>query len=820
MNSIEDLQHLMENNQYEEVEKLARKLLEEAPNDLDIKTILAKTLIIQEKNSDATPLLEDIIKCDDQNYYPLYLLGVIKEQQEDFNQAIEYYNRALEKKPNDGKIYFRLGTIHINNKFKDKDDQYAIRYLRNAVTSDNPPSQAFIALASIEPLSRAVYVLQNGLSKYPTDEYLNNVLCEKYYSLKEYAKCIEAVNNAHMHNTSSDYIEAYKVLSLFKLKRFKEALDEIQHLKDLDERLEIVAKAFEGLLLCEVGEYEKAESTLEKLIADDVGNHLDFIGHILLAYCYIKDSKLERAEKVFNDISLDSFFTPPIFLYFFTFLEVDEYFLALVDELILKGKASKNRAKYLRLVHSYVPGIYEDIHTIEELERFRVGFLEATSLLETRKFEAYEFLYFVSLDLKDWGEAANYYFLSYIHNTKHHYLGDLDKNILENIIRNKKSVEKLFSSIDQVLESFNYYVYRFAENCLSPLITFFHSKERFDLVVRLAEKFSYSHILKAECVFEVAYAYKNINNAKQAKIYYRAYLRDIGENSAVANNLAIIEEEDGNLAEAERLLQLALKLDAGNERAKNNHGRVLARIHDEEEKKRAYQKATDLYRQEPDNLRLLATKLYSLKNEDELILYSNTALSSITNLNTDEIEYQVEEFLKKKYFDEISSKSIQFDGRILRANPAITSLLENDLRKFNELDMLRATSIELLSENLGTKYGYNQLLLDKLSIINSAELSKMLERDLYETVVALAIKSYKSALILCGSIAESVLLDAMLAQKDNAIKGLERILAKENKSLKGDDTKLDRWVLDRLLDVALEINKRKPISLGTWITRI
>lgn len=97
-------------------------------------------------------------------------------------------------------------------------------------------------------------------------------------------------------------------------------------------------------------------------------------------------------------------------------------------------------------------------------------------------------------------------------------------------------------------------------------------------------------------------------------------------------------------------------------------------------------------------------------------------------------------------------------------------------------------------------------MLDKLSFVNSEELSKMLERDLYETVLALALKSYKSVLILCGSIAELVLLDAMVAQKDKAIKALESVLAKENKSFKSDDAKLDRWVLDRLLDVALDMN--------------
>ena len=74
-------------------------------------------------------------------------------------------------------------------------------------------------------------------------------------------------------------------------------------------------------------------------------------------------------------------------------------------------------------------------------------------------------------------------------------------------------------------------------------------------------------------------------------------------------------------------------------------------------------------------------------------------------------------------------------------------------------------------------------------------------------LLLLLLSHTKSAFeFLCGSITEAVLLDALLVRRDIAIKALERILSKEGKRLKSDDTRLDRWVLDRLLDVALETN--------------
>ena len=70
-------------------------------------------------------------------------------------------------------------------------------------------------------------------------------------------------------------------------------------------------------------------------------------------------------------------------------------------------------------------------------------------------------------------------------------------------------------------------------------------------------------------------------------------------------------------------------------------------------------------------------------------------------------------------------------------------MLESDLRKFEEKDALKVMINNLSSESLDTKYGYNQSLIDKLGAIKTNELSKLLERDLYETVIALAVKSYK-----------------------------------------------------------------------------
>ncbi|MCC6260885.1 MAG: hypothetical protein IT311_08485 [Anaerolineales bacterium] len=317
--------------------------------------------------------------------------------------------------------------------------------------------------------------------------------------------------------------------------------------------------------------------------------------------------------------------------------------------------------------------------------------------------------------------------------------------------------------------------------------------------------FPYESIRSAESVFEVAFAYNKTGDKKQSKNYYRAYLKNVGGNSAVMNNLGLLEEGDGDLAEAERLFKSAINLDPNDDIVKENHKRIVARLQKEEEQQRAFQKASDLYQQELESAKLLIVKLYSSKTSDGVIYCNENKLTSLLGLQIEEIEFQIDDFLKKKYFEKISNESAAFEGRLVRTNPVIEPLLEEDLLRFQEKDALNAIANDLLSQNLQNKYGYGKELLEKLSIIKTPQLSKMLERDLYETVVSLAVKSYKSTLILCGSVVESILLDQLSIREADALTGLERVLTKDGKKITGDDKNLNRWVLDRLLDVALEL---------------
>lgn len=805
-NSLEYIQSLIDSDQLEDAENKARELFEKDKSSFDAQLTLARVLIIIKKYDEAQSLVENIIERDSKNHYPLYLLGFIKENQKEYDEAINLYKKALELKPNSGYINYRIGKIYNNYNYKGKNEYSALYHLRNSLTGDNPPVDAYIELASLEPLSRSIYILQKGVEKFPSDEDIATILCIRLFNSGEYLDCLKNVDAAIERDIHSSELKCLKMLSQYKIGQYEQAVTQLEQVKDTELAQNFHFQAFQGILLIEDRKFSDAEVMLKNAIANDIKDSLNFFGHIILACCYLRQSKYDEANKAFKEIPLDTRFEYPLYLFvtYSVAIELDEYFIEAVNGLVSNKTADANKAKYLKAIYDYSSQENKEKLSPERLSEIIKELVDSIPLLGRNPSQAYYYLYQISMELKDWLGAVNYYFLTQMHEEDDEVYTEID-SVLEQICKNQKSLEKLFSIIEKVVGEVGYLQTRFSKKCLSQLIRFFHSKKNFDLVVRLAKMFSFTNIFSAEGVFEVAYAYNEIGDKKQAKNYYRAYLKSVGENSAVMNNLALLEEGDGNLAEAERLFQSAINLDSNDDTAKSNHKRVIAKLQKEEGQRNAFQKAADLYMQETESARLLATKLYSLRASDGVIFCNENKMSSVTGLEIEEVEIRIDEFVKKKYFETISNESVSFEGRLLRTNPVVEPLLEEDLMRFQEKDALAAVASNLLSQNLQDRYGYGKELLEKLSIIKTPQLSKMLERDLYETVVSLAIKSYKSTLILCGSVVEAVLLDQLAVREADALSALERLLTKEGKALKGDDKNLQRWVLDRLLDVALEL---------------
>jgi hypothetical protein len=203
---------------------------------------------------------------------------------------------------------------------------------------------------------------------------------------------------------------------------------------------------------------------------------------------------------------------------------------------------------------------------------------------------------------------------------------------------------------------------------------------------------------------------------------------------------------------------------------------------------------------------MAVAKLYESRIEDDTILCNLDQFASLLKVRFSDIHDLIEEYINKKYFEEIHDPDLPFEGIILKVNPALLPEIEAELISTQKEEFTEQLIIEMSSENLEQKYEYSQTLVNRLSLLESPELRHTLERDLREAVMSLATQSYKSALILCGSIVEATLMDRLLTRQVSALQSYERLQIKVGKTVRAKDKNIKEWSLNTLLDVAHEEN--------------
>lgn len=803
-NPINIIEEMIENNNLSGAEEKAREWLLQNQDDLKAKVVLARVLLLEERQAESEAIINEILETDEQNIGALSLLAWIREWEQRFTEAKDILLKLLPLSKNKARVNFRIGKILSNTENKEGNTGDALKHYREAVTNENPPAEAFEALAYAEQSPRAVYVLQHGISQHPDNVDLWFDLCNILYDSENYLKCIEAIEEAETKGVEIEDGAWIKVYAYYHLQRYEDALKTIRTIQKQGGRNQVFEDTVEGLLNYLVGDYQEAERILSKVIEEDVVNSLEYNGHILLTSVYISSSKVKDAERVFVEIPTfpDTHYRPSLKLAdkrIWLSLSMNDYYTKMLEQ--LKSSAtSRNiiiKVGYLYSVDSY--SSYTRDFSKDELRQLRDDLLAFVSEGDMIPITANEHLYNVSADLGEWINAIDYY-LGFIRHDNDRPRR-IREDILEGVSRNRKQFEKLLTLLDK---HSSYHNRKSLLKIIGQLIYFFFEKKKFAEVFEMTEKFTFDEILETNSAFAVAYSCVKVEKHRQAKNFYKAILDRKRNSAEVANNLALLEEQDGNLIEAERLLRLAVEWNPTLEAAKTNHTRVLDQIQKENEKKRAYQRAVDLYQQEQDVMRFFLARLYSTKTDDGLIFINEEKLKEFITFDVKDEDIDIELFVRKKYLDEVSDEIIQFDGRLFRFNPALVPLLLSDLESAQEREIVSELAKEMLSKNLGLRYGYNSKLQDSLRTVVSSDLSDALQRDLHEIVIALVTKSHKSALILCGSVAEAILLDKLSLREASAISALERVLSRQGKTVSASDRQLSRWSLDRLLDVAFE----------------
>ena len=798
------VQQAMEGGDLPKAEDMARLLVDEYPTDANAFLLLGRILGMQGKYQDAAKALRVSIQLDDTNPDAWRFLGVTSEQLAQYDEAIQSYKRALTFGQNQSHLYYYLGRVYANYAYKQRDANQARRHLHRSIEAERPPKEAYLELATLEQPQRAAYVLQNALKRFPQESEFYERLTAIYLNrLNDTASALTTVTSAAEKEVITDELRFLAVVAYSRLGDHARALQLLQEIKADDADTDRFLRCMQSVTRIEQGTYEAAEPIIKSVITEDLMNRLGFAAHCLFICCLLRQSKIHEAELVFAEIPEDKAFYPLLLTdYPLGDYDLHQYLMEDLDGLAINSTDKKviAKARGLRALYNY------SSRSDQADSALRDSISDDLSVALTvfpDNASYHQNLGYVLEELSDWRGAIRHYLVAQIHKD-----ADLGINLhcLERVYQNKTEFTQLLTEIDQIIDSTFFGRERFAEYFLGQLVEFLFSRQEYKLVVRAAKQFSYQEFLDAGVLFELAYSYVETNDRKRGKICYETHLRDKGETSAVYNNLGLIYEREGDFDEATKLFQKAVELDQEDETASRNLRRVQDVLQKSAEQRRAAEKAVDLFVQEPIDIKRALARLYEERSRDELILCRANRLASQLNMPENEAKACLEDFIGRRYLERVTGHALQFDGEVLQINAILIPYLQRELAKAEHEEFVECLAVEVSTANLERKYGYSQALLDQLSVVTSQELGGMLRRDLREAVFSLATQSNKAALILCGSVAEAILLDRLQARQESAIKSLEAVLTRANRRMVADDKHIERWTLERLLDVAREEN--------------
>lgn len=364
---------------------------------------------------------------------------------------------------------------------------------------------------------------------------------------------------------------------------------------------------------------------------------------------------------------------------------------------------------------------------------------------------------------------------------------------------NKSELKKLLKAVGEDLgnqdERFKDWL---SENILDKFVRKLFQEQWFKEICEIASKLNNDQLVISDCLFEVAYSFSEINNNDKAEHYYNEYLNIFGESSAVLNNLGVIYENRGDLEKALSYFEKAKNLDQQNDKAHKNYERVNSRLLEKQQEDKKFQDGLELFKSENSYIQNKFLTFCGHRREDGLIVCPYRQLPQFLGMSAQKAPDVIKDWLDKKYIQKIINPDPNVSSSVYKINPYLEQhLLEIQKGLEKEKELLE------ICQNLNTKsldlIGYNEALEKQLEmVISNKDLKESLKRDLKENALAIITKSYKSALVLSGSVIEAILLDRL---HNIGVKKTQ--IQKGNKSV---NKKLEELDFNELLDAAKNNN--------------
>lgn len=363
--------------------------------------------------------------------------------------------------------------------------------------------------------------------------------------------------------------------------------------------------------------------------------------------------------------------------------------------------------------------------------------------------------------LKESTKFLNTYHYDFILNE----LAESYSDMFYHLVEEKKSIDKLIKEIISTLK--NEYSFRdvFIEH-VESIIEELHKQKKYQEEIKIYDLLSKQQVDKADIWFEVGYAFNELGNFKKSKYSYNRVIELKGETSAVLNNLALLLEGDDDWISAKELFEKAVKLGPDDVTAQNNLQRLTKKIKVETKNIERWEKnqREALKNVKNENV-YIHQKLFCLidsEDDDKNIIASYGQLSGILKASPEKVQELLKNFLNKNYITKVQDHNIDTNSNVYRVNNIVRRFVLKRKQRIEENKDLSVIGERINIDSL-ENLGFDKHLLSKIdSKISDTTLKAILKRDLRENVLALLTDSYKTVLVLSGSVIETLIMNRVL----------------------------------------------------------
>lgn len=645
---------------------------------------------------------------------------------------------------------FLRGYIHVDYKYKDKKENIARKMLLNNIESDYPIPMAYCLYADVlKDKNTSTNYLQSGLKTFPNNASIYMSLL-KYCSKDE----VEMFANEIKEKGIKDTLLTCKIIqSLWNEANWKEVeyfLNELVVMASPDNKSHLFYKLlYTFSLIAQKKEVEHCSTILLEIITKDLFNFLNYMPYIGYIWCCIMTHNIDEAIIFINKIPdtnvLQDFNEGPwwdinvdmsnVVKQIFT--EIVSY---LTDsEIILK-------IEILEALYLYHPS---EIYDINRFTRKHLSALKKYRKKHVKNIELASAVFYMQKYFKQHLDAyktfismlKNYLDIDKIDSCSIDFLDQCSHGDFSQIYENTLKIIK--SHVDIDMKNFITDVF----DVLINHIWATSDKIKYQKIVNLCEPLGDYDLKNSNCMFELAYSYAKLEKKSfQAEKIYNMLLKNDPQNSAVINNLGVILENRGDLNKALEYFEKAFNINCSDNIHINNYNRVSSKI-------KKYQSAILSLEKETSWLlgRLLLLCEASDDSGEFICTYKNRpSLLKVSPPKGDEL---FEKFLSQNYIFKVSS-----DGASkYEINPWVKSYIEMKQEHLNKNKRYEILGNKLNIDELH-RIGYTDVITDAVNRIKDIPLRDILQRDVHECAVSVVAEQYKSAIVICGSIIEAILV--------------------------------------------------------------